>query len=611
MPADLLEQPHHDGAGLHVAEVPARPGATVPVFLRVPHGDGATQMWVRTTPDAEPSYIAGSVDRTTASEVWWRCDIPIHNTLTGYRFLLAGGRHGYRWLNGAGVHFRDVTDGSDFRLTAAPPAPRWARDAVVYQIFPDRFARSEAADGRATPDWAVPAAWDDPVIDQGPDAALQFYGGDLDGVAGHLDHIASIGADLIYLTPVFPAPSNHRYNASTFAEVDPLLGGDKALVRLAQEVHGRGWKIVGDLTTNHCGATHHWFQAALADPAAPEREFFYFTPSGAYVSWFGHPTLPKFRHASGELSRLLIDGPDSVAGRWLRPPYDLDGWRVDVANMTGRQGTDDLNAAIARTLRTTVDRADRDAVLIAEHCHDASADLIAGGWHGAMNYAGFARPVWAWLQHPDSSLSLSGQPVAAPRTGAEGLYATMRDFWAAAPWTAMTSSWSLISSHDSARIRTITADPDVVEVAAGLLFTMPGTPMVYAGDEIGLTGSNGEHGREPFPWNRPDRWDRSTLRAYRSLARLRKSHDALRRGGLRWAYARGDALVFLRESAHERLLIFARRASHEPVRLRGRSLGLDGEAANLYGGAAALRAGFDNYVTLPGDGPTFQVWQLA
>ena len=568
-------------------------------------------MWVRSTLDAEPRFSPAVIDRTTAAETWWRCTVPVRNPITGYRFLLGGGPRGYRWLNGTGTHDHDVTDASDFRLTTAAPAPAWARDAMVYQIFPDRFARSARPDGETAPNWAVPAGWDDPVVFPGPRTPLQFYGGDLDGVTEHLDHVASLGLDTVYLTPVFPAPSNHRYNASSFAEVDPLLGGDKALVRLTQEVHARGWRILGDLTTNHCGSAHPWFQRALADRDSLEREFFYFGPGDTYVGWLDIPTLPKFRHASAELRRRLVDGPDSVAARWLQAPYDLDGWRVDVANMTGRYGADDLNAAVVAALRRTVTRTRGDALLIAEHCHDASGDLIAGGWHGVMNYAGFAQPVWAWLRDPTTDVSLSGQPLAAPRRGAEAVLSTVRAFRAAAPWQATAASWSLIGSHDSARIRTIVGDAGLVEVAVGLLFTMPGVPMVFAGDEIGLTGVDGEDARKPFPWDRPQTWDRRTFETYRSLAALRRDHDALRRGGLRWAHAHGDVLVFLRESATERLMVFAARAPHEPVRLRARGLGLDGAAANVYGGADPLRADPDNHLTLPGDGPTFQVWQLA
>lgn len=614
MSASLLEQPHHDGAALHVANDAPALGETVPVFLRVPRGDGLTGTWARTTPDAEPHLVAGEIDRETAWETWWRFDITVRNPLTGYRFLLGGGPRGYRWLNGTGTHAHDVTDADDFRLSTATPPPAWPREAVFYQIFPDRFARSPGADERPQPAWARPAAWDDPVVHRGRDAALQLYGGDLDGIVDHLDHLAFLGVNAIYLTPFFPAESNHRYNASSFEEVDPLLGGDKALARLAQEVHARGWHLVGDLTTNHCGDTHPWFRRALAVVDSPERDFFYFPGphDNTYECWLGHATLPKFRHRSAELRRRLLLGPDSVAGRWLRPPYDLDGWRVDVANMTGRHATDDVNAEVARALRATLEEVRPDTLLLAEHCHDASGDLAGDGWQGTMNYAGFTQPVWSWLRHPDVRLPYAGLPVAVPRLPAQSLLATVRAFLAAAPWRSMAVSWSLLGSHDSARIRTVVGDAGLGEVAAGLLFTMPGAPMVFAGDEIGMEGLvGGEDARRPFPWHRPERWDRTTLRRYRALGALRRSHHALRRGGLRWVHAEGDTLAFLRESEQERLLVLAARAGHAPLRLPAGALGLAGEAPNLYGGADPLRPDPDDSVTLPGDGPTFQLWQLA
>jgi alpha-glucosidase len=157
----------------------------------------------------------------------------------------------------------------------------------------------------------------------------------------------------------------------------------------------------------------------------------------------------------------------------------------------------------------------------------------------------------------------------------------------------------------------VVGNAELGEVAAGLLFTMPGAPMVFAGDEIGLEGVLGEDARRPFPWHRPETWDRTTLGRYQALGRLRRSHDALRRGGLRWAHAEGDALAFIRESQRERLLVLAARATHQPVRLPTGALALAGEAPNLYGGAGPLRSGPDDFTTLPGDGPTFQVWQLA
>ena len=160
--ADLvpLTDPHHDGSALHVPEQAPDRGDTVPVFVRVPHGDGATRVWARTTPDAEPHFAPGRIDRRTPGETWWRCDIDLRNPLTNYRFLLDGGPRGYRWLNGTGTHGYDVTDAADFRIAPHPP-PDWAADAIVYQVFPDRFARSAGppASTRSTRCWAGTRRW--------------------------------------------------------------------------------------------------------------------------------------------------------------------------------------------------------------------------------------------------------------------------------------------------------------------------------------------------------------------------------------------------------------------------------------------------------------------
>jgi alpha-glucosidase len=214
----------------------------------------------------------------------------VRNPGTHSRFLVQGGSCGCRWLNGIGLHPHEVSDAYDFTFAASPGPPEWAGDAFVYQIFPDRFARSPAADGRQLPTWAKPAGWEDPVDALGPTVATQFYGGDLDGIAAHLDHVADLGADTVYLTPFFPAESNHRYNATDFTTVDPLLGGDAALARLSDAIHRRGMRLLGDLTTNHSGDTHHWFRTALADRAAVKREYAH---HGAPIGRFGAKIYPS------------------------------------------------------------------------------------------------------------------------------------------------------------------------------------------------------------------------------------------------------------------------------------------------------------------------------
>ncbi|WP_265522040.1 glycoside hydrolase family 13 protein [Oerskovia flava] len=627
--------PHHDGSELYVPPGTPQLGDVVPVRVRVPADLPVRSVWLRTVRDGEPRLSPARPEPTDpgaaadAHERWFVADLLVHNPVTSYRFFLEV-PGGYLWLNGRGVHTRDVPDAADFRLTVHPPAPTWMADGVVYQIFPDRFARSGAADERETPAWARPAVWGDEPHGAGPDVGTQLYGGDLAGIEEHLDHLAELGVGTVYLTPVFPGRSNHRYDASTFDHVDPLLGGDEAYASLARAVHDRGMRLLGDLTTNHTGAGHEWFTRALADPQAPERDFFYWTDGDpGYVGWLEHASLPKLRYGSPELTARMIAGPGSVVGRYLRAPFDLDGWRIDVANMTGRYGAEDRTHEIARTIRTTMAEIDPDAVLIGEHFHDASGDLDGDGWHANMNYSAFTRPVWTWLSPADSAVPYLGLPVPTPRRGGHEVVATMRDFDAVLPWSVTARQWNMLGSHDTPRLRSIVGSDELVEVAATLLVTYPGTPVMFAGDEVGLTGLNGEHARATMPWDEPERWDEQTFETYRSLVALRRGSRALRDGGMRWVHVDDDALVYLRETADERVLVAVARAPWRGVRLHPALVGGPDAAApeRLYGDldlhldlpavptTSPTRTDDeslpDGAWLLSGDGPAVGVWRVA
>lgn len=600
---DLSTVPHHDGSAMYVSNLAPDIGDPVSVFLRVPKASGVTQAMLRTYIDGEQVLTETTVDRETEHEIWLRGQFRIENPVVNYRWLLDGVPGGYQWLNGEGIHARDVTDAADFRITTHPAPPAWAADAVLYQIFPDRFAKSVE---RPAPEWAIPQGWDDPVIGAGPETPFQYYGGDLDGITAHLDHITSTGANTLYLTPIFPARSNHRYDASTFDEVDPLLGGNEALARLTDAVHARGMRIMGDLTTNHCGAAHEWFQRAIADEGSPEAGYFTFTHHpDQYVCWFGHPSLPKFDHRNQALRHALYEGPDSTVAKWLSK-HALDGWRIDVANMTGRLGTMDLNHMVATTLRATMAEANPESLLLAEHSHDASADLLGDGWHGVMDYAGFSRPLWQWLKRPEPVRFEPGPFTPLPKIGATAMVSAMRSFSAARPWRATAHALTLIGSHDVPRIAEfLDRDEDLITVAFGLLASMPGIPMLWAGDEIGQEGSNGEDGRRPFPWNDTTRWDKPRLAATRALFNTRAERVALRHGGLRWLGVSDEAVTFLREAPGESVLVHAARAAHLPVRLPSAVIGR--ELTGLVG-TPSLHADTDGTVTLPAHGPAFSMW---
>ena len=451
----------------------------------------------------------------------------------------------------------------------------------MYQIFPDRFARSSGSDAggspedraadqaapdrAAAPDWAVPCSWDTtPVEGAGPQTPYQFYGGDLGGVIEKLDHIQQLGADVIYLTPFFPARSNHRYDASTFAFVDPLLGGDQALVELVEAAHARGLKVMGDLTANHSGDAHEWFRRALAEPDSEEAGYYYFNDDHTgYESWYGVPSLPKLNWTSEGLRERFVLADDSPVARWLKPPFNLDGWRIDVGNMTGRLGATDLNHDVARLIADRVREINPDAALLAEATNDAAPDFSGEHWHGAMTYSNFTRPLWSWLAGDAAHVNFFGTPLPGPnRTGAEDFLATHLDLAAAFSWDVRQQNMNALNSHDTARAATVMIDGGQ-RLGAVLMFTLPGVPVVFAGDEFGLKGHNGEASRTPMPWNDPDRVLADLRDDYAALAGLRRDQPALTGGGIRWLHAHGDALAFVREAAGSSVLVVVARDAAE------------------------------------------------
>ncbi|WP_223170677.1 alpha-amylase family glycosyl hydrolase [Microbacterium sp. NIBRBAC000506063] len=359
--------PHHDGSPLYVSNQAPALGDVVTVRLRVPSGYGPlAAVRTRSNPDHEPEWTEARPMGASGGWDWWEAPVTVRNRRHGYRFVLQHTDGTVEWLNQTGLHRLETLDAEDFALVAYPAPPAWLNEAVMYQVFPDRFARSAQADEHEAPEWAIPAEWSDPVDAVMPGRSQQFYGGDLPGIIEKLDHLVELGVNLLYLTPIFPAASNHRYDASSFDRVDPLLGGDEAYARLIEEAHARGIRVIGDLTSNHSGDRHEWFQQALGTPGAETESYYYFTDdqNTQYESWLGTPTLPKFNWGSAELRERFISGDDSVVAKWLKPPYNADGWRIDVANMTGRLGDVDLNEEVRQLFRETMLRINPEAILL-------------------------------------------------------------------------------------------------------------------------------------------------------------------------------------------------------------------------------------------------------
>jgi alpha-glucosidase len=594
LPLALL--PHHDGSAIYVLNQAPKLLDKVKIRVRIHSAIGDVQMVQVRFSESGEAFPTGpaKIVKTAGDWTWYEAVVVMHNPKMNYRFLitLADGR--LLNYNAVGLFDLEQPDINDFRINTFSSAPKWGPSTIMYQIFPDRFARSAEADKHKAPDWAIPAGWADEVIGQGPGTSEQFFGGDLWGVIDHLDHLKKLGVTMLYLTPIFPGRSNHRYDASSFAEVDPLLGGNKALQALIEAAHKKGFKIIGDLTSNHSGDAHEWFKASYKKPGAPESEFYYFTEGNTkYDSWFGVPSLPKFNWKSEELRNRFIQGKNSVVAKWLKAPFGFDGWRIDVANMTGRIRDEDMYAEVANIVRKTMVEVNPDTIMLGEYTGDAAYEVQGDGWQGAMTYANFTRPLWRWmfdLSAKDRYLQNMGY-IGRNESAAEFVESHIK-FAAAFPWHVRVNNMNALNTHDTPRFKSYT-QAGAQKVAAGMQFTFPGIPVVWAGDEFGLDGFNGEKSRTPIPWNGERPTDQSMIEVYSQLAALRKKHSALVDGSLRFVYADKETMVFSRENKKENLLVVATRGKAKDVEIP--TSGITGlEDAKLVYGEAELKVGKKN-----------------
>ena len=558
----MKNYPHHDGSDLYVSNSAPEVGTKVTLKVRVPNSYSFDNAMVRIYHDGEPRIFEMKLSKKGEVESWYQVTVDILNIQNSYRFGFIGGGK-YEWLNARGLFDHDVHSNNDFQIVAIPANPEWIKSSVFYQIFPDRFARSGKVN--ITPDWAYPRDWDLLPRGRGKFTGQELYGGDLYGVQEHLDHVTELGANGIYFTPIFPSRSNHRYDATSFDHVDPILGGDKAFQSLIKSAKKNGIRILGDLTSNHCGAGHNWLAKAKKDKKSKERTYFFWDKSikWGYVGWYGLESLPKLNYASKALRKAVYEGKNSIVKKWISPKFGMAGWRIDVGNMTGVQGAENHHVEVMQGIRNAMHEVNPDTWLVAENGDFIASDLNGLGWQGAMNYQGFMRPFWNWInRNPEITGGFQGLPFAMPKINGKQLVESIGEFNASIPWRSLTASMMLLDSHDTARFRTVVlGDIEAHKSAMTMMLSYPGVPSIFAGDEIGLEGSWGEDARRTINWEDRSGWDHQFFAEVKKLVKLRKTQDALINGGLRWVVVENDFIVYLRESKKQSLLVLVSRSA--------------------------------------------------
>ncbi len=422
--------------------------------------------------------------------------------------------------------------------------PEWVKDAVFYQIFPDRFAQSSKV---VKPSNLEPWA--------SPPTAHGFKGGDLLGIVENIDYLQDLGITALYLNPIFSSAANHRYHTHDYLTVDPLLGGNEALRTLLEVAHRRGMRVVLDGVFNHASRGFFQFNHALENgPFSPYLDWFHLHqfPVNAYGpgkpnydAWWDLPALPKFNVATPAVRDFLW----SVGQYWLE--FGIDGWRLDVPNEI-----DDNE--FWREFRRRVKGVSPDAYICGEIWREARRWLQGDMFDSVMNYL-FTKACLSFFIARMDVTTLEGTGYSgtvredgpdAAKFGAE--IATLLKLYS----PEITSvQLNLLDSHDTARFLT-TAREDETALRLATLFQMcyPGAPCIYYGDEIGMTGHKDPDCRRSFPWEQRH-WNTSLHSFFKEAIRLRQTFPALRRGSYDTLHAEKQLYVFGRADQREKLII--------------------------------------------------------
>ena len=510
----------------------------------------------------------------------------------------------------------------NFRIMPGFSTPAWAKGAVMYQIFVDRFCNGDPSndveDGEyvyigepvcKVKDWnEFPAAMD----------IRRFHGGDLQGVLDKLDYLEELGVEVIYFNPLFVSPSNHKYDIQDYDYIDPHYGviiedggevlsegekdntratkyqkrtGDirnleasnRLFAKLVEEMHARGMRVILDGVFNHCGSFNKWMdreriyepqpeyeKGAYVSAQSPYRDFFHFFDEREeawpynknYDGWWGHDTLPKLNY---EDSPTLEEYILNIGKKWVSPPYNADGWRLDVAADLGY--SNEYNHIFWENFRKAVKSANPQALILAEHYGDPGEWLQGDEWDSVMNYDAFMEPLTWFLtgmeKHSDERRTdLWGN--------ADNFVNTMNHFMASMLTPSLQVAMNELSNHDHSRFLTRTnhivgrvaqlgskaaeegINLAVMREAVAVQMTWVGAPTVYYGDEAGVCGFTDPDSRRTYPWGQENR---ELVEFHKEMIRIHKREKPLRTGSLKMLSWSSNVLAYARFQESEQIIV--------------------------------------------------------
>lgn len=510
----------------------------------------------------------------------------------------------------------------NFKIVPGFSTPEWAKGAVMYQIYTDRFYNGDPSNDVETNEYFYIGGYSRKVTDweKYPDVmgVREFYGGDLSGVMEKLDYLQELGVEVLYFNPLFVSPSNHKYDIQDYDYIDPHLGviledggeplkeGDKdnahatmyqkrvtdlknleasneLFVRLSEEIHRRGMKLILDGVFNHCGSFNKWMDreriyenqegyapGAYLSADSPYTDYFHFLKkekeawpcNGHYEGWWSHDTLPKLHY---EGSKELEDYILRIGRKWVSPPYNADGWRLDVAADLG--GSSEYNHSFWQKFRKEVKDANPQALILAEHYGDPKSWLEGDQWDTVMNYDAFMEPVTWFLTGMEKHSDERNEELEG---NAEHFRASMQYHMSRMLPPSLEVSMNELSNHDHSRFLTRTnhvvgrvaqKGPQVAEEfvnravmreAVVMQMTWVGAPTVYYGDEAGVCGFTDPDNRRTYPWGNEDQ---EMLDFHRDIIQVHKNSQALKNGSLCMLVCEENVLSYGRFTEDEQVIV--------------------------------------------------------
>ena len=569
-------------------------------------------------------FISGQVRQLMEKELtegpfdYYKVEITVGQEPLLYFFEINAGRIRC-FYNERGIS-KDLQEYYMFSIVPGFKTPDWAKGAVMYQIFVDRFYNADPSNDVENREYIYIKEGTKKVDDwyRLPDAmdVRSFYGGDLKGVMEKLDYLQELGVEVVYLNPIFVSPSNHKYDIQDYDYVDPHFGvivndggeplpewendnaraskyiqrvtdrenleaSNELLIKLIEEIHRRGMKIILDGVFNHCGSFNKWLDreriyegaqgyapGAYVSADSPYRNFFKFNnehewPYNPYYDgWWGHDTLPKLNY---EQSRELYDYVLGVARKWVSPPFSADGWRLDVAADLGHTG--EFNHKFWKDFRRVVKEANPQALIVAEHYGNPGAWLQGDEWDTVMNYDAFMEPI-TWFLTGMEKHSDEFRPDMLGN--AENLVGALKHHMSNFLMPSMLVAMNELSNHDHSRFLTRTnhvvgrvgrlghekaeegINKGVFREAVVAQFTMPGAPTIYYGDEAGLCGFTDPDNRRSYPWGREDL---ELLDFHKEMIRIHKENKVLTFGSILLLAAEQNMVSYARFDRRQQIVI--------------------------------------------------------